>query len=355
MSLFTGLLFVTEDGVKKLIEKKDILRHNGIHYECFMWTSRRNVNKKQSEWIMPETNSTESSFIYVPVTNTLVQLGLYMTGAGSSIVAPDTDYPSQTHPELYDFSWRGGRVLPEYQFVFISEGTGEFETLETGKVEVVPGTMMILFPDVWHRYRPHRETGWTEHWISVNGDLIFNWQKRRVITPSDAVQNLPDVNNVIQRYQQIIKLLQDHPRHQPVSTSALVFMIITQVLDHLEPARNKHQIPADQQWGPTVLKAMTEIWNQSHRQISVATIADRIGVTRRTLERMFADEVGYTVYAELTKCRIERSTCLLSKTQVHLKSIAFASGFSSVANMSRVFRRELNITPSEYRKQNQQG
>lgn len=296
----------------------------------------------------------DDQFAYVPVTDTLIQLGLYLTGAGKGIVGPDSAYPHQSHPELYNFSWKSGRILPEYQFVFIAEGEGEFESKQTGRIEITPGSMMILFPNCWHRYRPSKQTGWTEYWISVNGDLMFDWQQRGILTPDNPVHHLPEPQVLIHQYNEIIRLLTGQSRHQPTTASARVLMIIAQVVDHLAATKPVVREFEERGFSPTVTAAMMEIWNHSHWQISVSLVAERIGVTRRKLERLFAEEVGHTVHQELTRCRLDRATRMLSETQSPIKSVAYASGFSSVANMSRVFRRELKTCPSEYRITEQQ-
>ena len=68
-------------------------------------------------------------FAYLPATQAVSRLGLYLTGAGSDRVPPGSPYPRQQHPELYDFSWAQGRVLPEFQFVFVHEGRVKALTL----------------------------------------------------------------------------------------------------------------------------------------------------------------------------------------------------------------------------------
>lgn len=101
------------------------------------------------------TDKNNESFAYLPVPELVTRLGLYVTGAGTDVVPPGAEYPRQNHPELYDFAWQTGRVLPEYQLVFVAEGEGEFESRKTGTLDIQPSTLMMLFPDVWHRYRPN--------------------------------------------------------------------------------------------------------------------------------------------------------------------------------------------------------
>lgn len=296
---------------------------------------------------MPTESTAAEQFAYVPVSSTLIQLGLYVTGAGSTCVAPGSPYPQKGHPELYDFTWRSGRVLPEFQFVFISAGCGEFETRETGRLDVDAGVLFVLQPDTWHRYRPSQREGWTEFWISVNGDLIHDWQNRGLLNIANPMIRIQDPESIIGPYQSIIKACRDHTGQMPTSVAADALRIMTAVIDYHTVAETDGRPGKD--FSPIVSAAMGEIWNHSHRQISVTAIASELKVVRRTLERAFLKDTGRSIHDELMTCRLERSKRLLAETQVAIKAIAFAAGFSSVSSMSRIFRRELKMTPSDYR------
>ena len=67
------------------------------------------------------------------------------------------------------------------------------------------------------------------------------------------------------------------------------------------------------------------------------------------MERHFRNNHGRTLLQELTACRIQRAKCLLGETNVPIKYVADAAGFSSVTTLYKVFQRELGIAPGEYR------
>ena len=85
------------------------------------------------------------------------------------------DYPQKTHPQEYFFNWEKGRRLQEYQLVFIARGSGVFETETTKLTTINGGTLLILYPNKWHRYKPTPETGWDEYWIGIQGDYVKNF------------------------------------------------------------------------------------------------------------------------------------------------------------------------------------
>lgn len=297
------------------------------------------------------TEPDNATFTYLPVPEIVTRLGLYVTGAGTDVVPVGAEYPQQNHPELYDFTWRAGRVLPEFQFIFVAEGNGEFESRETGLIEVNSGTVITLFPDVWHRYRPNSGSGWTEYWISLGGDLLFQWRQRGLLNPERPLTKLQDPSATVHLYQDIIDFVMQHPEQQAPMLAAHAMAVIASALEQTQTSAESLNVQDDpvRSKDPLVSESLRVIWNNSHQRISVEMIAKEVGVARRTLERHFKKQLGRTLLQELVACRIQRAKRLLRETHVPIKYVAYAAGFSSLSNLCKVFKRELGITPGDYR------
>ena len=52
--------------------------------------------------------------------------GVVITTIGYQFIPPGTKYPLSAHPDNYSFMPRGGRILNEYQLVYITKGSGYF-------------------------------------------------------------------------------------------------------------------------------------------------------------------------------------------------------------------------------------
>lgn len=302
------------------------------------------------------TQSDIANFTYVPVPEFVDRFGLFVTGAGSDVVPPGAQYPRQQHPELYDFSWQAGRILPEYQFVLIAEGSGEFESKESGRLEVSAGSLLTLFPDVWHRYRPNPETGWTEYWLSLGGDFLFQWHNRGLFRPDQPLTVLADPSPAIERYQNILKFAMECPSDSAPMLAAYAMTIVATAINYRESSpqfNREHALESDDvdSSQDVVNEALRIIWNHSHQRISIDMIAKQVGVNRRTLERKIRQKLGRTILEELVACRIQRAKRLLAETHVPIKYVAYAAGFSSLSNLCKVFRREVGITPGDFRDQ----
>ncbi|HKK63500.1 MAG TPA: AraC family ligand binding domain-containing protein, partial [Bacteroidales bacterium] len=96
--------------------------------------------------------------------------GITLNVSGKTETAPHATYPSPKHPNGYFFTWNSGRVLNEYQINYITQGSGVFETREQ-VFELKTGSIFIIFPGVWHRYRPVSDKGWAENYIGFSGPV----------------------------------------------------------------------------------------------------------------------------------------------------------------------------------------
>ena len=72
------------------------------------------------------------------------------TTVGHQIVLPKEPYPLSTHPTDYQFNPKIGRVLNEYQLLYIVKGSGYFTSMSCKKCRIEAGTVIMLFPNEWH-------------------------------------------------------------------------------------------------------------------------------------------------------------------------------------------------------------
>lgn len=84
--------------------------------------------------------------------------------------------------------------------------------------------------------------------------------------------------------------------------------------------------------------------------ITVADLLARFPVSRRSLEMKFQRELGISPAAEIRRIRLERARELLAVTNLSIPEVAAASGFEHVEVMNRLFRKLLDITPTQYRR-----
>jgi len=100
-----------------------------------------------------------------------------------------------------------------------------------------------------------------------------------------------------------------------------------------------------------VAAALVFISANSHRPIGPSEVAQAAGSETRTLQNHFRKFLGRPIATEIRRVRIERAKRELIQDKRPLSEIARDVGFGDIQRLYEVFRREVGVTPSEYRKQ----
>ena len=122
-------------------------------------------------------NDQGADFKYLIVNERDKRFGLSVTTVGFQAIGAGSVYPPRNHPDAYYFTAQKGRVLHEYQLVYITKGRGTFASDTTPSVDISKGQILFLFPGQWHTYAPLQKTGWNEYYIGFEGPIIDNLVK----------------------------------------------------------------------------------------------------------------------------------------------------------------------------------
>lgn len=99
-----------------------------------------------------------------------------------------------------------------------------------------------------------------------------------------------------------------------------------------------------------VLDALSFIRDNSYKVISVSDVVQEVGSSRRRFEAKFRKIIGHSIYDEIRKVKVEQICKYLVQTDWPIANIAMKLGHSSIDHFSRFFKREMDMSPSAYRK-----
>lgn len=104
---------------------------------------------------------------------------------------------------------------------------------------------------------------------------------------------------------------------------------------------------------PLIASALQFITAKSHLEIGPDDVAAAVRTETRTLQRRFRKHLARPIATEIRRVRIERAKRELALSKRSMKEIARQVGFGEAMRMYEVFRRELKVTPSQYRRRHQ--
>lgn len=85
--------------------------------------------------------------------------------------------------------------------------------------------------------------------------------------------------------------------------------------------------------------------------LSIDKLADKANMSRRTFDRKFSATFNISAKAWLIEQKVARAKQLLEESRYSIEQIAHFSGFDNAMTLRHHFRKQLGITPSQYRLQ----
>lgn len=282
---------------------------------------------------------------YLPVNSEAVRWETWCNDAGYSQVPPNVDYPPvpEAHPREYAATVTTGRVLNEFQVLYITAGRGVFEADGIGRREVAAGDMFMLFPGVRHAYHPVRETGWYEYWVGFSGEHPHRLWRHGLFRPEEPLFHVGLNREIMADYEQIVRLCRQQTPGFQVRLGALVL----QLLAHIHAINSSSKIRAgDSEFVDAARAIMRQHVDDG---LEVEKIASTIGVSYTRLLGIFRQYTGLTPYQYFLQLRIHRAKELLSEPNVSIKEVSALMKFENQYYFSRLFKNKTGMSPSTWK------
>ena len=138
-----------------------------------------------------QTDSLPTKANFLPITEQELKWNLYVTGAGFDGMRPGRSFVNEGRPELYRLEQYKNRILPEYVFLYIADGAGQYISDQGGSLTVKKGDVFILFPGSEHQLIPDKEVGWKDVWITANGPYIHSLTQNGILDPRQPIVSSP--------------------------------------------------------------------------------------------------------------------------------------------------------------------
>ena len=274
-----------------------------------------------------------------------VAIGLYILNAGYNLIRPNEPYPVAAHPNAYKFHWSAGRKLQEFQLNYIVDGEGYFESESTKMQLVKAGSLMILFPNEWHRYKPIKKVGWNEYWIGFNGALAHTLVRQNILNPKNPVLHPGFNEQMLRLFREITDAVKSERFNFQVTAAGILLQIIgsfTELINEKYYAKNEKEL--------LIRQAKRMLVENMQEQSSPAEIARKLNIGYSSLRKLFKGYLGISPSQYQMQHRIIKAKELLTNQNIEIKQIAYSLGFDSASHFNKTFKNKTGITPGRFRK-----
>lgn len=273
--------------------------------------------------------------------------GLTVNSVGRQNIAENEVYPPLEHPASYLFNTQNGRVLNEYQLLYITKGQGQFASDASGRCDICEGDMFLLFPGEWHTYKPDESTGWHEYWIGFDGKIMDEWVRHGFFSKENPVFNIGLHEEMITLYKRAIIIADAQEANYQQALAGIVSNLISMAI-YL--SRN-HDFS-----GSDIAAKISQAKITVHENISTVTpegLADLVCMSYSKFRKIFKEYTGFAPSQYIQEVRIKIAKELLANTSMPIKEIAYELGYENKDYFFTVFKKVTQTTPIGYRQYSQ--
>lgn len=284
-------------------------------------------------------------FRYFTIPDEVATWGVAVTGAGCTHIPPGTPYPPVRHPADHHFEWTRGRVLEALQVVLITAGRGWLETRTTKPKAIEAGDAFLLFPRLWHRYRPDPITGWMESWVELRGATVQKILRagalipRAPVLPGALAAGLEFALGAVHA-----RARQPRPGFDPeLAVRGLAVLAAWQTAQQTSPQQSHIKL--------AVAEAERHLGAHLAEPVNVALLARRLGVAYSHFRKAFKTHTGFAPWQYMIHLRLLHARRILAASDATLDEVAARVGFSSGYHLSARFKQAYGVAPDRWRRQ----
>ena len=282
---------------------------------------------------------------YLPTSSGDESWGLHVLNTGCNRISSGEMYPSTQHPAHHYFNWNKGRILDEYQIIYIAKGEGLFESEGCKQQKVNEGTVLLLFPGEWHRFKPSKQTGWDEYWVGYKGAIMENLVRQRFFCAQKAILHVGVSEGIIDLLEKIIETTKkEKTGYQPLVSGAIVHL-----LGEIHSIIKQGEFETEDNTESIINKARVIFRTGIDDEMTIENIAEELNVSYAWFRKAFKMYTGIAPHQYLLQLKIEKAKILLGDHSTSIKEIAFNLNFNSAYYFSKLFKEKAGVSPAQFR------
>lgn len=237
----------------------------------------------------------------------------------------------------------GPAIRPHYLLHFILNGSGKYyindKCYELGK-----GEGFLICPGVSTYYKADKEDPWEYCWISFDGYEASSILKKCGLTKESLT--FKDYSNGIFK-ENLLSLIHNYEENMS-NEFALIgqfYMCFSSIYEQINLKENSNYISYFD-------KALDYIYNNFSYDIKISDISKHVRIDRTYLYKLFMQELKISPQQYLISFRLNMAVNLLETTKMNITEISYSCGFKDTPTFYKHFKKQFNITPVQYRKNN---
>ncbi|MEO8884718.1 MAG: AraC family transcriptional regulator [Mucilaginibacter sp.] len=256
-------------------------------------------------------------------------------------------------------------ISPYHRIYYIDEGEGELSDaektlkLEAGYLYIIPSYTLcdLVCPNYLSQYfvQFFEESLEGESLFPANPSILkvkadevdaINFRRLIAINPGRGI-NRSDNPQVYEKniyYNEYQQLNNQQNFAVFLETQGILLQFLSRfTLPGIFQKKGQHIVPEK------ILESMRFVMANLHLPLTVKFLAEKANHNSEYFSRIFEEHTGTRPLAYITEKRIERAQHMIGSSRLSYAAIAELTGFKSLSNFSRTFKKVTGLSPSTYK------
>lgn len=243
-------------------------------------------------------------------------------------------------PQLPKDNWR---TFGKFAIVYLTQGTGRYLDANGMDIAVQAGDLMLVFPNLPHRYGPLLlNEHWREIYLVFEGPIFEHWFDTNMLSEQQPIYQLHPISLWQRRISQVIDR---HPPTSPHGATAEVCRLQQLLADVIAVSQiSKQETQHQASW----LSQARQLLEQGR---SPQEASEKIGCAQATFRKKFTQLAGVSPARYQATRLIDHACELMHTANLTDKAIALQLGFCDEFHFSKRFKQITGLSPRAYRSQ----
>ena len=232
--------------------------------------------------------------------------------------------------------------------IFCFNGAGQFSTTKCHGM-IKKGDVLFLPKGIEHQYKSSNKEPWSIYWVHIEGHLFEQFMDFIGVNNSNLIFNISNQAAFIDEFEQ---LLSTRNKSYQLSSFILASNIIKKMFA-LFTVNSPSKLEQSKQ--DFNLSKVTSFMEENISQkINLQEIADSLKLSKFYFAKKFLQHTGVSPIRYFLELKIKHACKLLDESNISVKDVALKIGYDDPYYFSRLFKKIMGLSPTQYR-QSQYG
>lgn len=253
-----------------------------------------------------------------------------------------TDIGFYPHAQYHHIEREAGAAA--HILIYVVEGSGVIE-LEGVKYRLDKNHFFIIPAKQQHRYWSDPKEVWSIYWLHFSGtnSKLFSklFSDIQQISPSPIAR----IHDRIQLFNEIIEILQMGYSMDNIEYANLCLYQLLASFKYIDQYRAKNLVKND-----PIQKSIRFMRDHLHLSLELQTLAHEAGLSVSHYSALFKQKTRQSPIDYFIQLKIQYACQLIDLNNLSIRQVSEAIGYTDSFYFSRIFKKVMGVSPSEYRK-----